>query len=261
MNGRAEVLCQNISRQAALLFGSSYTGMYVHGSLALGGFRWAVSDIDFIIVVTQPVSLPAKTAFLQALLDLDSQAPAKGLEMSVILRSVCQHPVYPTPYQLHFSNMHKEKCRRDPAAYAAKSSGLDPDLAAHMAVIRQSGIVMAGPPAAQIFGPVSKHDYMSSVMADICDAPAQLVKTPVSTILNLSRTLAYLQTGRIMGKKQGGQWAVRSLPDSCHDIIAAALAAYTGSAVLDSTFDARKWQPTAQVMLDMIKTRRKNKTN
>ena len=109
----SEIL-SNIENSYKEILGDNLTGIYVHGSLAFGCFRWEKSDIDFLVVVKNSPSLTEKTAMMKVLLELDPYCPAKGLEMSVVLEDVCKNFTYPTPYELHFSNAYKEKCRRDP---------------------------------------------------------------------------------------------------------------------------------------------------
>lgn len=54
---------------------------------------------------------------VQVLLELEKEAPPKGFEMSVVLEKYCGSFVYPTPFELHFSNAHLESCRKDLKAY------------------------------------------------------------------------------------------------------------------------------------------------
>lgn len=87
------------------ILGQQLTGIYLHGSLAFGCFNTLKSDLDFIVVVQSKLSLVAKLALLHVLEKYHPIAPQKGFEMSVVLVSDCRHFCYPTPYELHFSNM------------------------------------------------------------------------------------------------------------------------------------------------------------
>ena len=79
------------------VLGKTLTGIYIHGSLAFGCFHWERSDIDFLVVVKEPMSQTEKEALLCELLILDKNAPPKGLEMSVLLERDCRIFCYPTP--------------------------------------------------------------------------------------------------------------------------------------------------------------------
>ena len=99
----AEELLVRIQTEMAAILRQNLAGVYLHGSLAFGCFHPAVSDIDFIVVVREPLVHEVKKELLQAVLKLDAFAPAKGLEMSVVLSDHCRHFVYPTPYEFHYS--------------------------------------------------------------------------------------------------------------------------------------------------------------
>ena len=72
---------------------------------------WAVtilkkSDLDFLVVVKENVKDETKKAFMEMVVALNAQTPGKGIEMSIVKREVCDPFVYPTPFELHFSQMH-----------------------------------------------------------------------------------------------------------------------------------------------------------
>ena len=187
-------------------FGENLLGAYAHGSLALGGFRWAASDIDLLVVVSAPPALESKMAFVRALLVLEADCPPKGLEMSVVLAEACAHPGHPAPFELHGSPMHWPRFREDLAGACAAMQGEDPDLAAHFAVAREAGIALCGPAARMVFAPVPREMVFASVWQDVASARESIHSDPVYTILNLCRTLAFARDGRMRSKAAGGAW-------------------------------------------------------
>lgn len=233
---KAQALLQSIRENWQKQLGDKLTGIYVHGSIAFGCFRWETSDIDFLAVVEKPLTLSEKEALIRSLLALDACAPVKGLEMSVVLRSVCMPFADPTPFELHYSNTHRESYQRDLCGTCEQLQGVDPDLAAHITVIRHAGLVLCGPPAAQVFGPVPKACYLRSIAGDIGTAAEEIERDPVYYTLNLCRVLAYLKEGTVLSKKQGGEWGIRALPQHA-PLIRAALDAYlTGAQGCDALF-------------------------
>lgn len=88
------------------IIGEQLTGIYLHGSLAMGCFNPDKSDIDLIIVIEKSISDEQKMKVMERVVALNQQAPAKGLEMSIVLRKYCNPFVYPTPFELHFSPAH-----------------------------------------------------------------------------------------------------------------------------------------------------------
>ena len=218
-------LLEKIKTSYCSLLGSKLTGIYVHGSLAFGCFCWDVSDIDFLVVVNQRLTQEEKEALISILLALDPFAPPKGFEMSVVLETVCSPFLYPTPFELHFSNAHKARCQTNPAEYCRTMNGTDNDLAAHFTVIRHAGQVLWGKPIPEVFGEVPKADYLDSIREDIRDAAEDIAQQPVYYILNLCRVLAFLQNELVLSKAQGGTWGINNLPEY-RELIESALAAY-----------------------------------
>lgn len=207
------------------ILSSKLTGIYVHGSLAFGCFRWECSDIDFLVVAEQPLSPLEKETMIQTLLDLDCHAPANGFEMSVVLRSACSPFADPTPFELHYSNAHRANYLRDLAGTCQALQGCDPDLAAHMTVVRSAGKVLCGPPVEEVFAPVPKASYLCSLWGDIETAAQDILRQPVYFTLNLCRLAAYLEDGLVLSKEQGGEWGLHHLPED-KELIFSALSAY-----------------------------------
>ncbi len=201
-------------------------GIYVHGSIAFGCFNWDKSDIDFLVVVNHAPSFQEKEALISVLLKLDSQCPPKGLEMSIVLEEVCNHFQYPTPFELHFSNFHKERCMADLKQYCLDMHGVDRDLAAHFTVVRNAGMTLWGKQISDVFGEVPKADYLDSIRRDIEDAVNEINEDPVYIILNLCRVLGYLREGLVLSKEQGGKWSIENLPGEYASVAASAVGSY-----------------------------------
>ncbi|WP_310603221.1 hypothetical protein [Anaerosporobacter sp.] len=48
----------------------------------------------------------SKSRYMDMVVELNKNAPAKGIELSIVKESVCNPFVYPTPFELHFSIVH-----------------------------------------------------------------------------------------------------------------------------------------------------------
>ena len=209
-------------------------GIYVHGSIAFRCFTWENSDIDFLVVVKESLSQTEKEALISTLLSLDEYAPEKGFEMSVVLQSVCKPFVYPTPYELHYSNSYRERYREDLSGLCESLHGEDKDLAAHVTVINAVGMPLCGPAVEQVFGEVPKADYLDSLLYDVEGAGEDICENPVYFILNLCRVLAYVQEDLVLSKKQGGEWGLIHLPEAYRGLVQAALNEYCGNKKTES---------------------------
>lgn len=207
-------------------------GIYLHGSAVMGCFNPLKSDLDLIIVIRETMTDEIKRTYMDQILALDSEAPAKGIEMSVVTRDVCDPFVYPTPFDLHYSRMHSEWYRQDPEDYIQKMKGTDQDLAAHFTVIRGRGQCLYGLPVGEIFGEVPEQDYLDSIWNDICDAEEDITEDTMYLTLNLARVLAYLKEKQVFSKKEGGMWALQHLPREYHPAVTLAMQEYeTGGPV------------------------------
>ena len=216
-----------ISKQYTEQLKENLTGIYIHGSLAFNCFNPHRSDIDFIVVVENPISQQAKLSLLKILEELRERAPRKGFEMSIVLKRHCLKFEYPTPYELHFSNHWLERYLKAPLSLCNDDIQTDYDLAAHFTVIRHVGLVLCGSPVPEVFGSVPKEHYWDSICRDIRTAEEDVFEDPVYVILNLCRVYAYKKDGLILSKEQGGQWGLKNLPVQYNGILKAALDDYS----------------------------------
>lgn len=208
-----EVLLDRFCAMTARTLGENLVGIYLHGSAAMACFNPERSDLDLLIVVERQVLPEAKRAFLMGVLELNGDAPAKGLELSIVRREFCRPFVHPMPFELHVSNTHLDWLRRDLEGYVRDMNGTDPDLAAHVTIINHRGRTLLGESIGNVFGPVSREDYIDSIWYDVQNAREDILRDPVYITLNLCRVLAYLQEGLVLSKREGGQWGIRALPE------------------------------------------------
>lgn len=221
-----------ISEEYNRILKSNLVGIYIHGSIAFGCFNPNKSDIDFLVVVRNEPTLEEKEKIINVLLELSCEAPQKGLEMSVVRLAVCKCFMYPTPFELHFSNAHLKKCQEDLKAYCETMKGTDRDLAAHFTVIKKAGIVLCGEEINNIFGNIQKRYYIDSIKADVKNAKDEVYDNPADVVLNLCRVRAYMTENLIMSKEQGGLWGTAHLPSRFTELIQSVLNIYRS----DKTF-------------------------
>lgn len=219
-------LLSQISDNYQNILQSNLVGIYVHGSIAFGCYHPEKSDIDFLVVVKDNPTLKEKEQMIEVLLKLSDQAPKKGLEMSVVLEGVCTHFIYPTPFELHFSNAHRKRCQDSLRNYCETMNGTDKDLAAHITVIRKVGYVLVGKPINEVFGEVPKKAYLDSLKYDIEGAADEILQNPVDIILNLCRVLGYIADEIVLSKEQGGHWGIEHILTKYAPVIENALVCY-----------------------------------
>jgi streptomycin 3"-adenylyltransferase len=208
------------------ILGEDLVGVYLHGSSVMGCFNPRKSDIDIIIVIERPISDAVKREFMEMVVRLNSIGPAKGIEMSVVLREVCRPFKYPTPYELHFSAGHLDWYKEDPEGYVREMNGTDKDLAAHFTIINKRGVCLYGAPIEEVFAEVPARDYMDSIWFDVEGAAEEITEYPLYLTLNLARVLAYKEDGLVLSKKEGAEWALGRLPAEFRPLIQGALREY-----------------------------------
>ena len=227
---RANALLERIAADFRGVLGDGLVGFYVHGSLAFGCFRWDAGDLDFLAVVNRPITFDERRALIRALLARTPDAPPKGIEMSVVTASALRSFRHPAPYELHFSPAHLDDIRAGIDAWCASATGVDPDLAVHLAAAREASIALVGDPARDAFPPVPRSAVLDGIAFDVLDAGAD----PVYAALNLCRALAYLADGRMRSKCGGAVWALAHLPESDHAAVRQALAHSLSGAEVDA---------------------------
>ena len=221
-------LAARFTAESKRILGDNLVGVYLHGSATMGCFNPGKSDVDLLVVVENEPSDPVKRAFLDMVVSLDETGPAKGIEMSIVERSVCNPFVYPTPFVLHFSKMHLGWYQEAPEDYILKMNGTDRDLAAHITVIRARGKCLCGAPIAEVFGEVPSQDYMDLLWSDIEDAENDIAEDTMYLTLNLARVLAWQREGKVLSKQEGGEWGLTNLPEKYQGLLRDALSEYHG---------------------------------
>jgi predicted nucleotidyltransferase len=221
-------LLNKIVSNFRVILGDNLVGIYLHGSLAMGGYNPKQSDIDFLVVVKHSLTELDKRKIIGFTLRLSNSGklPDKGLEFSVILETHAKRFVYPTPFELHFSKTWKERYERDEVNFSEKNK--DKDLAAHITVTLDRGITLFGKSKDVTFDKGAKKFYKDSILSDV-ESFNENHTNPVYEILNLSRVLYYLKESKVASKLEGGIWILSIIPRDKQRPVRKAIDAYTNA--------------------------------
>ena len=231
--------------------GHNLTGIYLHGSAVMGCFQPGKSDLDLLVVVKEEITDEVKRQFMDMVVELNKQAPAKGLELSIVKETICKPFVYPTPFELHFSNAHLNRYQSNPQDYIEKMKGTDKDLAAHFTITYHRGQVLYGKEISEVFVPVPQADYLDSILCDIENAVEEIAENPMYLTLNLCRVLAYKKEGLITSKQEGGEWGLKNIRKAeFQALIVAALREYQNNEAM--VFDEVTAREFAEYMLGEV---------
>ena len=216
-------LLDSFVRQSKGILKDNLVGIYLHGSAVMGCFHKEKSDIDLLVVVQNNISDRVKRQYMDMIIVLNAQAPAKGLELSIVKKDVCKPFIYPTPFELHFSIAHLEWYQSNPKEYIEKMNGWDKDLAAHFTIIYYRGKKLYGKEIEEVFEKVGREAYFDSIWCDIEDAAEEIADNPMYIILNLCRVLAYKKSDLILSKQEGGEWGLVNVSEKFRNLILGAM--------------------------------------
>lgn len=244
-------IIEKIVKQSKDILGNNLVGVYLHGSAVMGCFNDKKSDIDLLIVINSNLSDEDKLRYMDMVVELNALAPSKGIELSIVKKSVCKPFIYPTPFELHFSVTHLEWYNRDKYDYILKMNGTDKDLAAHFMIIYHRGLCLCGEEIRTVFEEVGREAYFDSIWYDVDHSEEDIIKNPVYITLNLCRVLAYKQENLILSKQEGGIWGVENVPKRYCKLIQQALDEY--ASVREMEFDEKEALEYAKYMIEQIR--------
>ncbi|WP_432946955.1 aminoglycoside adenylyltransferase domain-containing protein [Kribbella sp. CA-253562] len=207
--------------QALAATGLEPTGVYVHGSLAMGCFYRAKSDVDLLVVVRETLSPAQRERVARALAERAATRPMLGdLELSVLTERQAAEGT--REYEVHYSAYWTDRILAGQVDYAATNR--DPDLAAHVSVVQRRGVAVSGRPAGEVFAEVPHEEYLRAIEADLREV--DLVAEPYYGVLNACRVVMVRECGAVVSKEEGGEWGLRSLTEQHRAVVQQALRCY-----------------------------------
>jgi len=206
------------------VLGDRFVGLYLYGSLATGEFDPARSDIDLLVATAG--ELPA-----------DLLPPLAAMHERIVTMSPRWAAV------LEGSYIPLDALRRyDPAnaehPHLSMGGGLrvehhDADGVILRHILREQGIVLAGPPPHTLIDPVTPDDLRRAVVdlfhnwwAPVLDDSTRLHPPAYQTyaVLTMCRILYTLRHGTVVSKSVAARWAQAALGDRWAALIDRALA-------------------------------------
>jgi len=230
-------------------------GVYLHGSLAMGCFNPARSDVDLLVVTRRGMAVQTKRRVAELLLRA-SLAP-HPIEISFLRQKDLIPWEYPTPFDFHYGESWRARYREQLANDAwrrwndREHRHRDVDLAAHLTITRQRGVRLHGPAIEQVFPVVPHEHYLASILDDFAAARDTIARDPVYGVLNLCRVYWHLLEGRVSSKAEAGAWAVSFVPPDHRPVVAQALALYDGR-TRESRFDDAELARFARYVDDAV---------
>lgn len=219
---------QQLLQQIRRILGSQFVGMYLYGSLAVGDFSRFKSDIDFLIITEEAIS----PLHFELLAQMHRQFFERGHNQKNKWAA-----------ELEGSYMSRVEVRRyDPQKAThphIRRARADLQWEHHIEdwvmlrfVLRNQGLVVAGPALEDLIDPISASDMRVATLALLQNwwAPKVVDKTPLASpfyrcylTLTLCRMLYTTSTGRIASKPVAAQWVEQRFGGQWHSVINKAL--------------------------------------
>jgi hypothetical protein len=201
-------LLDDMLRRVQSALGDHFVGMYLDGSLAIGGFDPRTSDIDFLVVTAaEPAfELVAALGGVHATLCDGGSRWAAELEGSYIPQSDVR--CYDPQRAMHL------RIERGGGHLAFERHDTDRVINRH--VLRERGVVLAGPPACELIDSVSPADLRRALLdlmrgwwTPMIEDPSRLhhLGYRCYAIQTMCRVLYTLKFGTVVPKAAAAQWA------------------------------------------------------
>lgn len=225
-------LLSDSSQQLQKILTTNLVGIYLYGSLAMGGYNPETSDIDILVALKNKLNQDARADIIKVALKISEKATGGGVEMTFVTLNNLKNFQYPTPIELYFSTDLKERFLNGKAD--ASRSTLDNGLAVNITLTKQRGICLFGEPINLVMPDISKEYFLKAAISDFDWSYNNVMKgkdngkgwVPNYAVLNACRLLAYIKEELIATKTEGGLWGKKNLPKEYKPIILAALKDY-----------------------------------
>jgi hypothetical protein len=204
------------------ILGDQFVALYLYGSLSSGDFDPTISDIDFCVVTKDeiPESLIPQLEAMHKKYAASDDHWAHKLEGSYIPQEALRRytsngPAYPTVNEGKF--------------YLA-GHGTDWIIQRH--IMRESGVVIAGPDPRTLIDPVTPDEIRSAPLGVLRDwwepmlANPDWVRDPLYqsfAVVTMARVLYTIELGEVASKPQSAQWAQHAYPHFADLITSAAV--------------------------------------
>jgi streptomycin 3"-adenylyltransferase len=204
--------------------------VYLHGSAVLGRLR-PYSDLDLMVVAARPTTAGEKRALIDGLLAHSTWPSQAGLRRSVEVTVVVASAVRPWRFPPRMDFQYGGWLR--PAFEAGElepwGAAANADLAPLLALTRQRGVALVGPPPEDVLDPVPHADLVEAALADLDRLLAGLEDDTRNIVLTLARIWRTLVAGDIVAKDDAADWALPQLPAGHREVLRRARAIYLGA--------------------------------
>jgi predicted nucleotidyltransferase len=245
----ADTLLEDLVSSIHTALGDDLVGIYLYGSYVSGGFDPGISDLDLVAVTSAEV----ETIDLRRL---------DGVHQDVIAR----HPDWVDRLEVvYVGRATLEAFRTSPGRLAVISPG-EPfhlrdepvfEWVQNWYLVRETGIVLFGPPAAAVIPPVAWGEFAAAAVRYAEQISSEHLEDASPSaiayaVLTMCRALMTVQTQAHVSKQDGAAWTRRRMPEWA-GVIDTALGSRASRGA--SSFDDADSRAAAQVFIGLVAAR------
>lgn len=221
------VFGHNVSNVLARILGDDLVGVYFVGSVALGGYVPAESDVDIAAVSGSALSEERRRRIASAIVEVSDVCPARGVEFTLYRRDVAGS----LPGGADFEVNANGGPRMPTAVHLDATAERGFWYALDRAIAHRSGVVISGPPPRSVFVDVPRRTLLAALSESMARHRAH-EKATLYSVLNACRAWRFAEEDVLGSKLEGAIWARARWPDT--GVIDAAVALRLGKiAALD----------------------------
>lgn len=200
------------------VLGDEFIGMYLYGSIAIGGFDPGRSDIDFLVITAQSL----KSDMMKSLRDMHLRLWEKALPWVDKIEGVY------VPYdEIGDHELDCSECLMINEKQFATGI-LDTDWVLNRYILNKHGVTVSGPPIQSLVKPVSTDRLKETIKAELKIRWTKfLYDKELLThqgyqsfiVITMCRVMYTLVTGDIPAKDKAAEWALENLDSEWHVLI------------------------------------------
>ena len=191
-----------LTRRLGEVLGDDLLGVYAGGSYALGAYEPGRSDIDVTAVAAGAVAAVAKQAIVDRLRHEALPCPARGLELVAYPLATARSGGGEPGFDLNLNTGARMDFRVDEAPGDIEGFWFAID----RAILRDHGVALHGPPAADLFAPIPRSALLPLLAESVRWHRDSDVPLSSDVVLNTARALHFAERGQWISKPAAAAW-------------------------------------------------------
>jgi len=196
-----EAYLAELARRLRELLDEDLVGVWAGGSYALGGYVPGRSDVDVTAVAARPPDDALKQAIVAALRHEALPCPARGLELVLYPLATAEAGDGEPGFDLNLNTGAAMSFRADTAPGDVEGFWFAID----RSILREHGVALHGPPAAEVFAPIPRETLIRLLGESVRWHRDSHIPVSSDVVLNTARALVFADTGEWISKRAAGE--------------------------------------------------------